>query len=306
MPATERSVAVEEVAHGVLRVACTIGGAKPLYQHVLTGGDRWIWVDAGIASTPTEFLLGSLPWRAVSAHTLVVTHGDVDHFGGAAELRTALPQLVVAAHTLDAPWIENVDLLMRQRYLVRGDADLEVPAWRQTQLRKRAGAPVRVDVRLGGGESIGAWQVLHVPGHSPGHLALWNAADKVAVVGDAVLGWGVADLYGKLVAPPPYTDVAPYIASLDCLSSLGAELVLSAHWPMARGRSDVALALSASRAAVEAIGRAVSEVLDTGAPSLADVCRQVAAQLGRWPQESWSGLADAVAAHCALAARRVA
>ena len=47
-------------------------------------------------------------------------------------------------------------------------------------------APVEPDILLKEGDMIEGLQVVHVPGHTPGSIALFDAQRKVMFVGDAV------------------------------------------------------------------------------------------------------------------------
>ncbi|NJN81847.1 MAG: MBL fold metallo-hydrolase [Caldilineaceae bacterium] len=47
--------------------------------------------------------------------------------------------------------------------------------------------PCRVDKFLHGGERLGSLEVIHAPGHSPGHLAFYLPESRVLFTGDAVV-----------------------------------------------------------------------------------------------------------------------
>jgi glyoxylase-like metal-dependent hydrolase (beta-lactamase superfamily II) len=80
-------------------------------------------------------------------------------------------------------------------------------------------------IRLGDAD----WQVVHTPGHTPGHLALWQPDERLVVVGDALsdfdVGWVNIALDG-----PQATSVA--LASLQRLMDLGPRLLLPSHGPI--------------------------------------------------------------------------
>ena len=44
----------------------------------------------------------------------------------------------------------------------------------------------KVDRALNEGDEVAGFQVLHVPGHSAGHLAFWRESDRVLVAGDVL------------------------------------------------------------------------------------------------------------------------
>ncbi|MET0938336.1 MAG: MBL fold metallo-hydrolase, partial [Gaiellaceae bacterium] len=87
------------------------------------------------------------------------------------------------------------------------------------------------------GQSIGGWEVLHLPGHADGHLALLR--DGVLVAGDALLG-GITPNVGlwPASAPDPLSD---YLGSLARIVELDPRLALPGHGerildPAARAR----------------------------------------------------------------------
>ncbi len=75
------------------------------------------------------------------------------------------------------------------------------------------------------GQSIGGWDVLHLPGHADGHLAL--VRDGVLIAGDALLG-GITPNVGlwPASAPDPLSD---YLGSLAQIAELDPRLALPGH-----------------------------------------------------------------------------
>jgi len=125
---------------------------------------------------------------------IVATHHHLDHVGGVRELTRAL----------------------------------DVPFWAHAETASRVGVPVaRV---LVDGEAITLdgvvpeqWQVLHTPGHAPGHVCLWNADERAVVVGDMVAS------VGTILIGPVDGDMRAYLEQLDRLACLDARLALPAH-----------------------------------------------------------------------------
>ncbi len=107
---------------------------------------------------------------------LWLTHGHWDHMQGADEVAKATGAKV-SAHLADRGLLEAPEVMA---------AFLPFPLHL---------APVRVDRWVGHGERIEAlgrtWEVRHVPGHCPGSVLYWCAAEGLAFSGDTILMGGV-------------------------------------------------------------------------------------------------------------------
>ena len=125
---------------------------------------------------------------------IVATHHHPDHVGGAALLSKELG-LPVWAHELTAAL---VDVPIARR-LADGD-----------------------EIVLAGPRDE-TWQVLHTPGHAPGHVCLFEPRSRTVVVGDMVAS------VGTILIAPGEGDMAVYIQQLERLASLDASLALPAH-----------------------------------------------------------------------------
>jgi len=68
-------------------------------------------------------------------------------------------------------------------------------------------------------------EVVHTPGHNPGHMCLYIRKDKIMFSGDCVLAKTTTALQ------PPWGDMARYIESLRKLLKYETDLMLPAHGP---------------------------------------------------------------------------
>ncbi len=70
----------------------------PLYLYVITGGDQVALIDAGINTTPDQFIFPALRKAGIKPDLLINTHGHVDHFGGNGRVRQEYPDIKIAIH----------------------------------------------------------------------------------------------------------------------------------------------------------------------------------------------------------------
>jgi glyoxylase-like metal-dependent hydrolase (beta-lactamase superfamily II) len=238
-----------EVAPGVHRLALPLGiqGIPTLSAYLLRDPAGDTLVDCGIASGPGEEACGELDaaLRACgsaveSVARLVVTHAHIDHFGLAGEVvRRSGGELWMHRRTdLDLDKYADPDEAVDSRELMLADHGLYGRELTVSSGGLRDWMPVmpsigRPSVLLDGGERIAAgdrtWEVVPTPGHSPGHVCLWSASDRILCSGDHLLQ----------VASPPVTfergferdPMGSYLESLERVARLDPALVLPGHGP---------------------------------------------------------------------------
>jgi glyoxylase-like metal-dependent hydrolase (beta-lactamase superfamily II) len=255
-----------EVAPGIHRIESVLG-PRPFAQY-LVQGERTLLVDTGVAVTPETVILpylDSIGLRPADLDFVLNTHADVDHFGGNAAIRARAPRAVFCAHSADVPWIEDRERILRERYGWYATHDVDYSPEEKDWLREAMGPNVPLDMRLSGNETFRlgpelAVQVLHLPGHSPGHVGLWEPASGTAIITDAALGRGLYDMAGNVISPPPYFDVMAYEGSVRLLRSLSPQRLLTAHYEVMEGEDAVRF-LDESATFIERTRLTVSETL---------------------------------------------
>ncbi len=244
-----------EVADGIHRIEADLG-ERYVCQYLLVG-ERTLLVDTGLRDMPHA--IDRTP------DDVFISHADVDHCGGNRVARELWPDARLMCGEADRPWIESNAAMLAGNYRWYeaygfGPAPEDIAF-----LEHELGGDAPVDAGLRGGETLRLGpgrrlEVLSLPGHTPGHLGLWDAATGAAIVIDAVLSDGVYDRAGNRLIPPRYYDAAAYEATIRRLRALDPDLLLTAHYPVmeraaAREFLDRSLEfVRAVRAAVRAAG----------------------------------------------------
>jgi glyoxylase-like metal-dependent hydrolase (beta-lactamase superfamily II) len=290
-----------EVVPGIHRIESRLGSRR-LAQWLVGGSEGWLLLDTGIAGTVTEHVapalaeLGIAPGRIVE---VVLSHADVDHYGGDAEIRALAPAARLRAHPLDRRLIESWEAIAAERYgwYRHHGLDYEADTW--AWLERAAGPNTPLDGDLAPGERIDLGgielEVVHLPGHSLGHVGLYEPASRTAIISDAAMGHGFDTAAGGRAGPPPYVDLAAYRATIERLRELAPSRLATAHFPPIEGEG-VTEFLDRSRALTDELERALERELAAGRTSVAELLTPVATALGGYPEMEIE-LARSIGAH---------
>jgi glyoxylase-like metal-dependent hydrolase (beta-lactamase superfamily II) len=119
-----------------------------------------------------ETILQVIKENGLTLKEIWLTHGHLDHAGGADELREKLGIPVIGPHRDDKPLLERIEVQARQYGL--GEDMRNVTPDRFLEEGETASF----------GEHV--FEVYHCPGHAPGHVIFYNRDQGFAHVGDVL------------------------------------------------------------------------------------------------------------------------
>jgi glyoxylase-like metal-dependent hydrolase (beta-lactamase superfamily II) len=129
---------------------------------------RGALIDAG---GEPEHLLERVRHHGVTLEKLLVTHGHLDHAGAIRDIADQLNLPIEGPHPDDQFWIDSMPMAAKQ-YGFPPSRSFTPTRW----------------LKQGDTVTVGSltFDVLHCPGHTPGHVVFYHAPSKVAFVGDVL------------------------------------------------------------------------------------------------------------------------
>jgi len=121
-------------------------------------------------------VLAAVKKHGVTLKKILLTHAHIDHAGGTAQLAREQNLPIVGPHPGDQFWIDGI--AEQGRMFGFGQCESFVPDQWLDQGDKVSVGDVEFDV-------------LHCPGHTPGHVVFHSAGDRIAFVGDVLFAGSI-------------------------------------------------------------------------------------------------------------------
>ncbi|WP_442879364.1 MBL fold metallo-hydrolase [Brevundimonas sp.] len=125
-------------------------------------------IDPGASA---QALYAEIQRRGLTLEAIWITHGHLDHAGGAQDLQEISGVEIIGPHKADLFWIEAIPEQGQKWGLP--DARSFTP----TRWLENGDALTLGETR---------WEVYHCPGHTPGHVIFFNREARFAQVGDVL------------------------------------------------------------------------------------------------------------------------
>lgn len=283
-----------EIAPGIHMIECVVG-TRPLQLYFLLGDQRSVLLDTGCAPDPERFIFPYLETLGMSPNDIdlvINTHPDLDHCGGNHALKHANPKALLTCGEADRELVEDPQTMWNLRYNAYAEAHgLQYRDESRKWIFEMLGQPQQVDFTWCGGETLRLspeWtmEIHRTPGHSTGHLSLFDTRSGTMLSGDAVQGAVYLDVTGKPALCPTYLQVDEYLETVRHLESLPITRLATCHWPIKSG-SEVREFLNETKEFVELAEKILLEELRSrpqGA-SLRALIQAAGPRLGDWPRE---------------------
>jgi len=123
-----------------------------------------------------EHILAIVKQHAVTVDKVLLTHGHLDHVGGTEAVAKTLNVPIIGPEKEDLFWMEQLEA-QSQRFGFPLHTSFMPTAWLEENEIVEVG-----NIKL---------KVLHIPGHTPGHVALLDEKTQQVIVGDILFNGGI-------------------------------------------------------------------------------------------------------------------
>ena len=233
-----------EVRPGIYQIKLPIPN-NPLENtniYLVQGDTGYLLIDAGwnseeaLQSLRKQLTEIGIDFEDISQ--IIITHAHPDHYGLTGQLKQ-LSRASISLHHIEEeliiPRYANTDELIHrieQWFHSNGVPAHELPISQMaTAAMRRFTNPTLPDITLHGGETISTGvfnlQVLWTPGHSPGHICLYEPDRKILFSGDHILPVITPNV--SLQPQSKNNPLGDFLNSLDIVKQLDVNLVLPAH-----------------------------------------------------------------------------
>jgi len=216
------------------------GQRQQIYPVILEDENELILIDCGYPQfiPHLEEAANRHQLSLASITKLIVTHHDMDHIGSLAALKRAYPYIEIISHELEKPYIEGKKKSLR---LEQAESTLnEIPEAYRSSAEQfiqflQSIETVGVDVSVSSAEVL-PWcdgiEVVHTPGHMPGHISLYLAQTRTLIAADAIV---IEDGQLNIANPQHALDLDEAVKSVEALLRYDINQLICYHGGIFQG-----------------------------------------------------------------------
>ncbi|MED4584567.1 MBL fold metallo-hydrolase [Brevibacillus choshinensis] len=216
------------------------GNTMVINPTVVYDANACVLIDTGMPGC-YETILNQIKEAGIptsNLHSVILTHQDIDHVGSLPHfLAEASQPLNVFAHADDKASIDGDTPILKLPHEMRGAILQALPEKQREEFEKAFSPETGANVTrvVTDGEVLpfgGGLQVIHTPGHTPGHICLYHEASQTLIGGDAMIVAN-GELQGPRAQVTPDMDAA--LRSLKKLAAFPIETVICYHGGIYKG-----------------------------------------------------------------------
>ena len=205
---------------------------RTINSYLVRGRDRWLMIDTGMNRPEClEVMRASLEALAVDLDRtdFFVTHCHSDHIGLVSELKAGTSKVFL--NPLDAAVILNPNLWTEMAVDARthGFPDPDTAVEKHPGRRYLfSGHPEFTYLREGDTLPIGKYvfRCVETPGHTPGHMCLYDPEARILFSGDHILGTITPNITGWCCGGDPLGE---FLESLNKIAAYDVRMILPGH-----------------------------------------------------------------------------
>ncbi|MDJ0269633.1 MAG: MBL fold metallo-hydrolase [Aigarchaeota archaeon] len=197
--------------------------------------DEYTMVDAGFHSTSRELLstIHDELGNSIRISRLIITHIHYDHYGGVNQVIARFSPSVMM-HRREMEVINALSRAVSEEGVswlrLLGVQDIIMDKVLKIISQERKNIP-RPNQLINEGLSIesisGIWRIIHTPGHTPGHVCLYNNDNGALISGDHLLPEETSNV--PFYPIKGYNPLRDYLASLTMVKRIRPSIVIPSH-----------------------------------------------------------------------------
>lgn len=223
----DQVVPLEDIAPGLI-------GLRIAFVNVFAvshPNGTWVLIDAGIPGSATRIRSWAERHFSTPPAAIVLTHGHFDHVGAALTLAEEW-NIPVYAHPLEFPFLDGTQSYPPPNQGAGGGLmSLLSPLYPKDPINLGNHLRPLPEGSESGIAALEGWEILHTPGHTPGHVSFFRERDRTLLVGDAFCSTKPEAFFEAAILQEPELHGPPAYFTSDWQAARASVMKLAALHP---------------------------------------------------------------------------